>query len=62
MWPPLIGTVAAHTTTARHHASATTDHTDDEQDEAHNRENTLQIHIRLQDAEIRERDAMFIVS
>jgi hypothetical protein len=62
MRPPLIGAVAAHTAAARDHASTTTDHADDEQRDAHNRENTLQIHIRLQDAEIRDRDTMFIVS
>ena len=60
--PPLIGTVAAHAATARHHASTTTDHADDEQRDAQNRENTLQIHIRLQDAEIRERSMMLIAS
>jgi len=62
MWPPLIGTAAAHTATARHHASTTTDHADDEQRDTHNRENILQIHIRLQAAEIREKGAMPIVS
>jgi hypothetical protein len=62
MRPPLTGTVAAHTATARHHASTTTDHADDEQHDAHNRENILQIHIRLQAADIRERGTMLIVS
>jgi hypothetical protein len=62
MWPPLIGTSAAHTATTRHHASTTTDHADDEQCDAQNRKNTLQIHIRLQNAEIRERDTMLIFS
>jgi hypothetical protein len=62
MWPPLIRTAAAHTAAARHHASTTTDHADDEQRDAHNRENILQIHIRLQAAEIRERGTMLIGS
>ena len=62
MRPPLIGTVAAHAATARHHASTTTDHADDEQRDAQNRENTLQIHIRLQDPEIKERSTMPIAS
>jgi hypothetical protein len=62
MWPPLIGTAAAHTAAARHHASTTTDHADDEQGDPHNSENILQIHIRLQAAEIRERSTMPIVS
>jgi hypothetical protein len=55
MWSPLIGTAAAHSATGRHHASITTDHANDEQHDTHNRENILQIHIRLQDAEIREK-------
>ena len=62
MWPLLIATAAAHTAAARHHASTTTDHADDEQYDAHNRENVLQIHIRLQTAEINERSTMPIVS
>jgi hypothetical protein len=62
MGPPLIGTAAAHTAATRHHASTTTDHADDEQHDAHNRENTLQIHIYLQATEIRERSTMLIVS
>jgi len=62
MRPLLISLVAAHTATSRHHASTTTDHDDDEQPDAHNRENILQIHIRLQAAEIREKGAMPIVS
>ena len=62
MWSSLIGTAAAHTAAARHHASTTTDHADDEQYDAHNRENVLQIHIRLQTAETRERSTMLIVS
>jgi hypothetical protein len=57
-----IASAAAHTAAARHHASTTTDHADDEQRDAHNRENILQIHIRLQDAEIRERGTTLIVS
>jgi len=39
MWPPLIDTAAAHTAAARHHASTIADHADDEQRDAHNREN-----------------------
>jgi hypothetical protein len=62
MCPPLIGTAAAHTAAARHHASTTADHADDEQPDAHNRENVLQVHIRLQAAEIMERGTMLIVS
>jgi len=62
MRPLLISLVAAHTATSRHHASTTTDHADDEQPDAHNRENILQIHIRLQTAEISERRTMPIVS
>jgi hypothetical protein len=55
VWPPLIATAAAHTAPSRHHASTTTDHAYNEQHDAHNRENILQIHIRLQAAEIKER-------
>src|SRR5258708_35592614 len=62
MRPLLISLVAAHTATSRHHASTTTDHADDEQYDAHNHENILQIHIRLQTAETRERSTMLIVS
>jgi hypothetical protein len=62
MWPLLIATAAAHTAAARHPASTTTDHADDEQYDAHNRENVLQIHIRLQTAETRERGARCILS
>jgi len=62
MWPPLSGTAAAHTAAARHHASATTDHANDEQQDAHNRENIFQIHIRLLAAEISERGTKLIVS
>jgi hypothetical protein len=54
-------TAAAHTAAARHHASTTTDHAYDEQRDAHNRENILQIHDCLQAAEIREKGAMPIV-
>jgi hypothetical protein len=52
-WPPLIATAAAHTAPTRHHASTTTDHADDKQHDAHNRENILQIHIRLQALKLR---------
>jgi len=62
MWTPLIRTAAAHTAAARHHASTTTDHADDEQRDAHNRENILLIHNCLQTAEIRERSTMLIAS
>jgi len=62
MRPLLISLVAAHTATSRHHASTTTDHADDEQRDAHNRENILQIHIRLQTAEISERSTLLIAS
>jgi hypothetical protein len=62
MWTPLIGPAAAHTAAAGHHSSTTTDHADDEQRDAHNRENILQIHIRLQAAEISKRGTMPIVS
>jgi hypothetical protein len=61
-WPPLIATPAAHTASARHHASTTTDHADDKQHDAHNRENILQIHIRLQAAEIKKRGVTLTVS
>jgi hypothetical protein len=62
MWPPMIATAAAHTASAGHHASTTTDHADNEQHDAHNRENVLQIHIRLQAAEMRERGTMLLVT
>ncbi len=62
MRPMLIGTVAAHTATAGHHASTAADHVDDEQRDAHNRENILQIHDCLQGAEIRERSTTLIIS
>jgi hypothetical protein len=58
MWTPLIGTATAHAAAARHHPSTTTDHADHEQRDAHNRKNILQIHIRFQAAEIRERGKM----
>jgi hypothetical protein len=45
----LIGTTAAHTATARQHASATTDYANDEQHDAHKCENNLQMHIHLQE-------------
>jgi len=62
MRPPLIGTAAAHAAAAGHHASTTTHHADDKQDDTHKRENSLQIHIRLQAAEIRGRSTMLIAS
>ena len=55
MWPSLIGSAATHAAAARHHASTTTGHANNEQRNAHNRENILEIHIRLQAAEIGER-------
>ena len=61
MWPPLIGTAAAHAAGAGHHASTTTHHADDKQDDTHNRENSLQIHIRLQAAEIREKGTILML-
>jgi hypothetical protein len=61
VWPPLIATSAAHTAPTRHRASTTTDHAYDEQHDAHNRENILQIHIRLQIAEIKERGVTLTV-
>jgi hypothetical protein len=61
VWPALIATPAAHTASARHRASTTADDADDKQDDAHNRENILQIHIRLQAAEIKERGVTLTV-
>jgi hypothetical protein len=61
-WPPLIASPAAHTASARHHASTTADHADNKQHNNHNRQNILQIHIRLQAAEIKERGVTLTVS
>src|SRR5579864_847052 len=55
VWPPRVASPAAHTASARHHASATADQADNKQHNAHNRENILQIHIRLQAAETKKR-------
>lgn len=48
LWTLLVG-ARAPTTTARHHASTTTKNAEDEQPNAHNRENILQIHVCLQE-------------
>jgi hypothetical protein len=62
VWPPLIATPVAHTASARHPASTAADHADYKQDDAHNRENILQIHIHLQASEIKERSVTLTVS